>query len=157
MKIYQSKTDFKKLEYRIWAVIFFLIIYSLVTAYYAKELRPRINDHFSRTESVIMASIIDFGLILFLLYIKKVRSIVIDKEQLYIEIEFTRTFKKYNKKTAYLKALKYKVETEDGKQTVVLSDDEDFNFIIMEEEFTMEEQNEIVDYLKEIKCRTIKY
>lgn len=74
----------------------------------------------------------------------------------FIAIDFVKGFQQNKRKTAYLKSLRYKIDTEDGKHNVILSDNKDFYFIITEDEFNKNEQLEIASYLKEIRCRTLK-
>lgn len=148
MQTYTSKTDFKKLEYKTWTRIFFIVLISLITAYFRKELSPRKNRHISRTTTVIIAGTIDIALIAFVLNIKKIKSITFNQDKQYIEIEFISGLYNCKKKKAHLKSLRYKLESEQGNQTLVLTDKKDFNFIITEDEYSKEEQNEILNYIK---------
>lgn len=158
MKIFISKTDFKKLDRKTYLMLLFAIIITLASAYFDKDLRPTRNGRkntMTRTASLTIAGVIDIAVIAIILNFKKIKTIKINEESSIIAIDFLKSFNKNKRKTAYLKSLRYKVEIEDGKQNITLSDNKKFFFIITEDEFNKGEQLEIASYLKEIKCRTL--
>ena len=158
MKIFSSKTDFKKLDKKMYLMLLFPLILTIASGYFDKELRPTLNgmkNILTRTESLIIVGIIDISIIVIILNLKKIKSITINEDSSLIVIDFLKGFNKNKRKTASLKSLRYKVETEDGKQNITLSDNKDFYFIITEDEFKKGEQLEIANYLKETNCKIL--
>lgn len=158
MKTYNSKTDFKKLERKTFLILLFVIIFSLITGYFSRELRPYKygrKNNISRTQPLIIAGVIDIVLIVIVLNVKKIKTITINEQSSFIAIDFIKGFQQNKRKIAYLNNLRYKIDTEDGKHNVTLSDNKYFYFIITEDEFNKNEQLEIASYLKEIRCRTL--